>query len=477
VLRGLGWLAAAQGVQQALQLSIRVLMVRLLAPLDFGLMGMVTVVIGFLLMIHDLGFGPALVRKEAVTEEELSTVFWLNLLTGCLLALTTAALGPALAWFYHQPQLSPVCLGLAFTSLFAPLGSVHTALLQRRFAFRSLAAIDILGLAVSGAVGVTLAAGGRGVWALVWQSNVNYFTVLLATVVLARWTPRFSLNPRAAAGMGRFSACLTASLVVNYWVRNLDNLLIGRFLGASALGLYSQAYQMMLYPIQNVTALVGRVLWPALAQIRAEPERLRRVYLRSLHGIAAITFPLMLGALVVASDLYSVLLGARWRPSVFLFQVLCPVGMLQSIGSTIGWIYMTTGRTDRLLRWNLIVACIILPGFGLSLIWGGLRGITIGYAVLAALLFVPSLLQPFRLIELQPAEAFHRLTPIVTAAAGMALTIAAFRWSALQQAAPVTRLIVELTLAAGVYASLLHWLRQAPITRVRTFWRVLRAGG
>src|SRR5438445_386802 len=168
VLRGLGRLTGAQGARQALQLGFRVLLIRLLSPADFGLLGMVTVVSGFILMFSDLGFGPALVRKETVTEAELSTVFWLNVATGIVLALATAALGPALARFYQQPALIPICMGLSCASLVAPLGTVPHVLLQRRFAFRGLAAIDVGGIAVGGAAGVFLAAIGHGVWALVW---------------------------------------------------------------------------------------------------------------------------------------------------------------------------------------------------------------------------------------------------------------------------------------------------------------------
>jgi lipopolysaccharide exporter len=475
VLRGLGWLTGAQGVRQALQLGFRVLLVRLLTPEDFGLLGMVTVVSAFLLMFNDLGLGPALVRQEAVTEAELSTVFWLNLATGILLALGTAALGAPLARFYGQPALLPICVGLSWGSLAAPLSTVHNALLQRRFAFRGLATIDLLGVMGGGGVGVLLAATGHGVWALVWQSNGTIVAVLLATLCHARWTPRLQFDPAAAARLRRFSGCLTAASVVNYWVRNLDNLLVGRFLGSAALGFYAQAYQMMLYPVQNVAALAGRVMFPALARVQADGDRLRRAYLQALRGIAALTFPLMLGAMVLATDLYAALFGPKWQPSVLLFQILCGVGMLQSLGTTIGWIYTITGRTDLHLRWNLFVAGVILPLFLLGLRWGGLKGLTVGYAAGAGLLFVPSLLPPFRLIGLRLGEVARRLAPLLAAAAGTALTVAALRWSLLGQAGASTRLLLGTALGAATYPALLQALGQAPLASARSLWASLRA--
>ena len=250
---------------------------------------------------------------------------------------------------------------------------------------------------------------------------------------------------------------------------------MGRFLGPAALGFYSQAYQMMLFPVQNLAALAGRVMLPALARVQADPDRLRRAYLRALCGIGALAFPLMLGAMVLAPDLFAALFGPKWEPSVFLFQVLCGVGMLQSLGTTIGWIYMTTGRTDLHLRWNFIVAGVILPGFILCLRWGGLNGLTLGYAITAGLLFWPSLLPPFRLIHLAPGRVARRLAPLLAAAAGMALVVAALRWSLLSHTGAAARLLFGMALGAAAYPALLQALGQAPLASARSLWASLRA--
>jgi PST family polysaccharide transporter len=474
VLRGLGWLSGAQGARQALQIGLRVLLVRLLSPDDFGLLAMVTVVSGFLLMFNDLGFGPALVRKECVTEEELSTIFWVTVATGIVLALATAALGLPLARFYRQPELIGLCVGLAPGSLATPLGTVPNALLQRRMAFRSLALIDVLGIAAGGVAAVALAALGYGVWALVWQTNVYALAVLLVTGAGARWLPRRCFHPAASANLWRFSSRFTAANVLNYWLRNLDNLLVGAFLGRAALGFYSQAYQMMLYPVQNIAALTGRVMFPALASVQADHARFRRVYLQALHGIAALAFPLMLGGMVLAPDLYAVLFGPRWERSVPLFQILCVIGLIQAIGTTIGWIYLTTGRTDLQLRWTLIAAAVVFPGFLLGLRWGGLEGLTIGYAVASGLLFVPSLVVAYRLIHLALINVARRLAPLLMAAIGMAASVAALRWSLPATAGPLARLLLGIALGGAAYPALLQVLGQAPVAQVRALWSTLR---
>src|SRR5262249_9751589 len=160
-------------------------------------------------------------------------------------------------------------------------------------------------------------------------------TILLVTWAAAGWLPGRRLDPGPLARLWRFSSHFTAATALNYWVRNLDNLIVGAYLGRAALGFYSQAYQMMLYPVQNVAALTGRVMFPALAGVQAEKARFRRAYLEAIEGIASLTFPLMGGAMALAPDLFDVLFGPRWAPSVRLFQLLCLVGMLQSIMTTI----------------------------------------------------------------------------------------------------------------------------------------------
>lgn len=482
-LRGLSWLTGAQGIRQLLQLGLRVLLVRLLAPEDFGLLAMVTVFSGFFLIFSDLGLGPALVQRKSVTREELSTIFWLTAATGCVLAALTAALGPALATFYRQPRLAPMCLALAIGSLAAPLASVPQALLQRRMAFPALARVEVMGMVAGGIVGVVLAARGYGVWALVWQSNAVVLAMLLGTLWESRWLPARGLRAAAVKDLWSFGGHLTAASLLNYGVRNLDNLLIGRLLGPVSLGYYSQAYQLMLYPVHNITAVAGRMMFPTLASIQSDPARLRRGYLSAVSGIAAVTFPLMLGAVVVAPDLYAVLFGPRWDRSVFLFQVLCGLGMLQAIGSTVGWIYMATGRTDLMLRWNLLTLGLVLPGFLLGLSWRGLEGLTIGYALTSGVLFVPSLGAACGVLRLPLREVARRAAPWLTAAAGMSVIVAAARWAMFAsfpqlpapESAALVRLLVCVLLGVLTYPSLLQALGQAPITRATALWGALRS--
>jgi O-antigen/teichoic acid export membrane protein len=482
-LRGLGWLSGAQGARQLLQFGLRVLLIRLLAPEDFGLLAMVTVFSGFFLNFSDLGLGPALVRKETVTDEELSTVFWLNAATGCLLALVTAALGPALAVFYHQPRLAPLCTGLALGSLVAPLGSVPLALLQRRLAFPGLARIEVAGVLVGGAIGVLLAASGYGVWALVWQSNTIVLASLLGFLWEARWLPACRFRASSVKALWRYGGHLTTASLLNYGVRNLDNLLIGRFIGPVSLGYYSQAYQLMLYPVQNITAVAGRLMFPTLSSIQDDTARLRRAYLSAASGIAAVSFPLMLGAVVVAPDLYAGLFGPRWARSVPLFQWLCCLGMLQSIGSTVGWIYMATGRIDLMLRWNFITLSAVLPCFLLGLRWGGLEGLTIGYALASGLLFVPSLAAACSVMHLPVWEVARRLAPWFAAAVGMAAAVAAARWLLVMpratslpvESAALFRLFLCAGLGAVAYPALLQALGQEPVARAAALWTALRA--
>jgi len=184
----------------------------------------------------------------------------------------------------------------------------------------------------------------------------------------------------------------------------------------------------------------------------------------------------MLGAMVLAPDLYAVLFGPRWERSILLFQILCLIGMIQSIGTTIGWIYMATGRTDLQLRWTLMAAAVVFPGFLLGLRWGGLEGLTIGYALASGVLCVPSLFVAYRLIRLSVLEVGRTLAPLQIAALGMAAAVAALRWDFMPHTAPLARLLLGIGLGAVLYPMLLQLLGQAPVAQVRSLWKALRCG-
>jgi PST family polysaccharide transporter len=238
------------------------------------------------------------------------------------------------------------------------------------------------------------------------------------------------------------------------------------------LGYYNFAYTLMLYPLQAVTWNLGRVLFPSFSQMQDDAERFGRAYLRACAAIAFVTFPLMAGMTVLAPEFIAVLLGPKWRPVAPVLRILAPVGMLQSIISTVGNIYMAMGKTNVMFRWSLLFTGLTVMGFVVGLHWG-ISGVASAYAIVVLLTLVPVLWIPFRLIHLRLADLWTALWPVSRATAAMAVATAAFRRLALgsMHLPPVVSLMVFVPFGAAVYFAIMYWRSRQLLTEFVTLAR------
>jgi PST family polysaccharide transporter len=285
-VRGGAVVFGAMILQKLIALGLMAILARLLAPADYGLYGMVFALEAFLLVFADLGLSMATVQKAELTGPQVSTLFWVNLAFSGLLSLVTASAAPAVAWFYREPRLVGVTLWLAPGFLMAGLGTQHAALMQRRMRFGRLAACDAAALVAGGAAGVWMALKGLGVYAIVGQTLSQTAARSALAWALSGWLPGLPVRGSGVRGMLRFGGYLAGFNIVNYFARNLDKVLLGRFWGAAPLGLYTRAYALMTYPISLVSQPMGQVMIPALSRLQKDTERLRDAYRRSLFVIA-----------------------------------------------------------------------------------------------------------------------------------------------------------------------------------------------
>jgi O-antigen/teichoic acid export membrane protein len=282
----------AQGSRLAIQTISMVVLARLLTPADYGLVGMVTAVTGFAALFSDLGLSMATVQKARIDHHEVSTLFWINVALGLLIALVVSGLAPALAWFYGEPRLTLVTVVSAGLFLLGGLTVQHQALLRRQMRFGALAGIEILSLLLSVAVAIVAAVLHAGYWALVLMALAKAGGGVIGMWVACRWRPG---RPTRRAGVGemlRFGANLTGFHVLNYFARNLDNVLIGKVWGATALGFYSKAYGLLMLPLTQINTPISAAAIPALSRLCGEPARYRSYYLKCISLIALVTMPL-----------------------------------------------------------------------------------------------------------------------------------------------------------------------------------------
>lgn len=476
-VKGVAWTILSQVSRLLITLVVTAVLARLLSPKDFGLIAMVAVFSSFFTLFNDMGLPSAIIHKREVTEEELSSAFWINLLEGLTITVVLLLLAPVIAGFYSKSMLKPIVMVMSMLFTISSLGMIQSALFSKRMDFRTLAIIEITAAALGGGVAVTLAATGFGVWSIVSNSITQACVLGTLLFVLSSWKPKLLMRWKPVRGLLGYGLPLMGFNFVNYFSRNLDNLLIGRYLGASQLGYYDVAYRSLLFPLQNVSSVIGRVIFPALSHMEDDKARVREAYIRATRYIAVITFPLMAGLFVLAPQLVRVVLGTKWERSIFLIQVLALVGALGSIYTTIGWIYMSQGRTGVLFIFGIIIAALYTGSFIAGLHWN-VEGVAVAYAITFTLLMYPSLAIPFRFIDMKFWYFAKQFRTIVVATMGMATVMIGLKFlmEDVMRIGDLPILIVLVLIGTASFIGILFLLDRDLLRGLLEIFRDIRSG-
>lgn len=338
-----------------------------------------------------LGMSQAVVQADSLTERQVSGLFWVNAAVGLLLAGVVALSAPLVAGFYSEPELRAIVLALSGSYLVAGLAVQPSAILLRTMEFRALAIRNLIARLLAGVTAVGAALAGAGYWSLVVLhiSLVVYSAVLVWVAV--DWRPSAPRALRGTAPLVRFGANITVADLANAVSRNVDNILIGRFVGADALGLYTRAYSLFMLPLRQLKTPLGAAIIPMMAAVKDEPERYRRLYTSTIGALSYVGVPLLATLVVVAEPLIGAVLGEQWLGAVPIFQLLAVAGIVQLGTSTFMWLLITIGRAKE-------YAGIALLGSGLSVVfivaglpWGAV-GVAGAIAVGSVITFLPKAL-------------------------------------------------------------------------------------
>jgi O-antigen/teichoic acid export membrane protein len=379
---------AAQGVRVLLQTGTLIVLARLLSPDDFGLTGMAATLTGFLSLFRDGGLSAATVQRRDVTHEQISTLFWINLAVGFGLTVCTILLAPVVVRFYGEPRLYWIVIATGNSFLFNGLVAQHGALITREMRFATQARIDLTALAVGSAVGVALALLGWRYWSLVAMGLVTSIVSAAGVLLAVPWVPG---PPRRRVGirsMLRFGGLSTCSGLLVFLAWNSDNILVGRFWGAQALGLYGRAYQLATLPVEQLTSTLSGVAISGLSAIQDDAERLSRSFLRGYSLLLSATIPIALACPIFADEIIHVLLGDKWAGVVPIFRLLAPTSLVFALANPLSWLVTATGRVGRAVGITATATPVVIVGILLGLSHGP-TGVAMGYSVAMVLIMIP----------------------------------------------------------------------------------------
>ncbi len=368
--RGVKWVAGAKLVSQVITWGVTIYVMRLLAPSDYGLLAMCTVVLGLLGMFAEVGLGPALIQRKEISEQELRQamgVLWLVNLGLCLLA---NALAPLVAAFYGEPRLQGLLHVLSLQFVLLPLATVPDVRLQRRLEYKQRSLVELTAALAGSQVTLFMALFGAGVWALVAGMLATQAWRVGALNWCAPGQPRPDWSLKGMGKLLGFGGSLTATRLLWYSFTQADVAIVGRVLGDHALGWYSVSMHLASLPVQRMAGILNQVLFPILSRNQHDLPAIRSGVLKMLGYIGLLSFPLLWGMASVAPEIVAVVLGKGWEGAVLPLQVLCLVMPFRTLTQMLPTVTDALGQPGINFR-NVLLSCLVMPpAFYIGTRWG-----------------------------------------------------------------------------------------------------------
>jgi len=472
--RGAAWSYATFLVSKGLALISTLVLARILAPEEFGLIALALVFMGYLDIVNDFGIISAVIWRRGDVERTARVAFGLTLLVGAGLSVLSLFAAPVVADFYDEPRLAGLLRVLSVTFLLVSFGSVQDALLRRAMAFRRRFVAEAVKAVVKAAVTVGFAATGFGAWSVVHGQLAGVTVGAIAYWLLVRWRPSFTLDRRLARDLLGYGSQLTLLGLLAMAVSSADQIAIGRRLGAAELGFYAVAFRLPGLLVLNSCSVLSQALFPAFARVRDGDGSMPRALVRAVQLLAALTVPLGLGIALVAPDLVSVLFGERWQPATPVMRWLAVHTVLATLLYNDGDVYKATGRPIVLNALTAVQLGLTAP----VMWWAAGRGITTAAASMVAISATVLVLRAglvHRLLGVSVRELGRALLPVVLSAGVMAGAVGLAR-AGLSDAPAAMRLTASVAVGLVSYGAALRLCARQPMTEALSLFR-LRGGG
>jgi O-antigen/teichoic acid export membrane protein len=395
VVKGSMALVLSQGLSFGLSMINIMILGRLLFPSDFGVVGMVGVLVNFLAMFKDAGLSMATIQNDNITKPQISTLFWINVLISLFFGLIVLISSPLVAMFYKRPELTAVTAVFSLSFILQGFTIQHSALLQRHLKFTALAVNDIVAQVMSILVAAVMALYGFRYWALVGAGIAKTVTLILLTYYCCPWIPGKMEKGSGVRNMLKFGGNLTASNFVGYLSRNLDGILIGKYIGAGPLGLYSRAYTLLMSPLTQIRGPLTTLSLPVLSSLKSEPVRFRSFFQKLLDISITLALPISIYCYLESNFLIRILLGPNWMSAVPVFKIFAVAGIFIATSGAPGVVMLSHGFAKRYLHLTLLTAGITCLSYVIGVFFG-INGMAIAYTISSFLIMIPLITFGFR---------------------------------------------------------------------------------
>jgi PST family polysaccharide transporter len=378
----------AQAWRLAASFGLTVFSTRNLSPADFGLLAMVATATGFLNLVKDLGIGQVIIQRQDITKDQLSALFWLSVLSSLLFGVVLVVAAYPISLFFDEPKLQALTLAFAGLFLLGGLATVPSALLNKLSEFKRLAILDIATTSASFLAGVFAVLVWKNYWALYFSAFVSTVVSIAGIWVWSGYRPGRPHIDRATFHLAKFGFHVSGFNLVNYFSRNADNILIGKFWGGDVLGLYDRAYRLLLFPITQLHTPIGQVIVPLLSRVQNDKEKYLSIYSDTISLIMFASQPGIIFAILFSEPLFRFVLGEHWVEAAPIFWWLGVAAINQVMTATAGWVFMSQGRGREFFMLGIWGAVVNVTSFLVGLPWGAV-GVAASYTITNYVVMVP----------------------------------------------------------------------------------------
>jgi O-antigen/teichoic acid export membrane protein len=467
--KGALWSVIRQGGHELIAIPSSMIMARLLSPTEFGISVAATFFIVLASRLTQFGFGAAIVRIKELRPEHASSAFVVNVVMGAVSCAVLSLASPWIGYWLRSPESGRLLPVAALTFLIAPFGSVPTALISRRMQFRYIVATDWTHKIIGVVATVVLALRGWSYWSIAYGNLIAVGARVMLQLYFSRWKPTLRFSRQATRELLSFGLALQTKHAIEYASFNMDNLVVGRMLGMSALGIYDKAFSTMGRMVDRLH--LGQAPFRIFAIIHEDAERFRRAYSRLILGATLLAYPSFAAAITVAEPLFIVLYGEKWLPAVLPFQLLCVGGMLKVLNEYGAHANEVAGRIWSQVGRQALGAVLIVVGATLGSTYGGVTGAALGVGVAMVILTLSMQALVRRATGLSWAAMVAPQVPGVVCAAGLVAVLlttsyAIRTWVGVPAAWLL--LLVQTFVGAVYYAAFMVF---SPFSDVRVFVR------
>ena len=468
------WLAGSDLLLTIFGMGIMLILARLLQPEDYGTVAMATVFIGLVNQTNAVGLGHALVRMEKVTPEDERLTFTYAVISSFVLYGVVFLLAPLAGAFYHEPRVVPLLRVMCFSVVIRAFYIVPYSLLRRELDMRSQSKVQILGTLADAISTVALAMSGFGIWALALGPLMSHVVQVAGMSYVRPWHIGLRFRGEGSRSLLRFVGGVNASILLWYWYVSVDNLIIGRMLGGTALGIFTMAMNLSKLSWNKLWLAVNPLLLPLFAEARTTPGKMGRVFLRVTHWVALAIFPASLGLMTAAPEAVTVLLPPKWADTVVPLQWLCLLGGSRALAALMSPVLLAVGKVRLEVMFSL--ACgLFLPAAFLLALPLGVAAVAAAWALVFPALAATFLLRPvLKALDIGVSDYLRALrTPV---AASFLMVVLVFGASRLLHLPATWSLCFKIVFGAACYLLLITWWQGNPYHEFRRLLADTRAG-